>query len=207
VHDGSDGNGRIGRRTYLAGVAGVVGGAGVATTRAGAQESQATRDIVIRAQGGPWTNNYAGQIVIATHRPDRDGNPAVVDNCEVGWTPTQAELYNGILVDRLRDDPQKRELDLYVDDTAARIERGTPFLISQAVDCGGDYRRLSGEQIPDDGLERNASGPTVEGTGTEGAGGGDTDTGTGLPGFGALVGVAGVAGGLAARALTGRDER
>ncbi|WP_135820916.1 hypothetical protein [Halostella litorea] len=211
---GSERRSGVGRRAFLAGAAGVVGGVGAVAggaVPAAAQEAPATRELVLEEQGEPWAGNYEGQIVIATYRPDREGNPAAVDNCEVDWSPTETELYNGILVDRLRQEPQKRTVDLYADATEARIERGTPLLISRKFDCEGEYIHLTGEQIPEDGLVRNASGPTVEGTPSDGTEteteGGDTDTGTGLPGFGALVGAAGVAGGLAARALSGADER
>jgi len=214
---------RIGRRGVLAGVSGIVCGAG-ATTSVAAQETtegqetegeeteddgqaQATREVVLQEQGDPWDGNYTGQFLIAAYRSDnQDAIPSAVGDCEMDWGVGEALRYNGILVDRIRDNPQRREMEMYVDGTASEIPRGSPFVITRKADCTSEFIRLTIETVPPDRAEEvEGTGPTVEGGPDEN--GTETDTGGGMPGFGALVAGAGIAGGVAARALRGEVGR
>lgn len=200
----------IERRAFLGGIGGLVG-AGAATGAAAAQEEQqATREVVMERQGDPWEGNYTGQFLVVTYRADDQGSvPGAVDNCEMEWGIDEATLYNANLVDRIRDDPQRRELQVWVDGTLPEIDRGTPFIVTRTNECTSQFLRLTIEAVPEDrGEEANGSGPTVPGDGTTPGGGtdGETDTGGGMPGFGALVGAAGVGGGLLLRALRDTDQ-
>lgn len=208
----------MGRRGFLAGVSGVACGVG-ATTTAAAQETtegqetedgegtedggqaQATREVVLQEQGDPWDGNYTGQFLIAAYRSDnQDAIPSAVGDCEMDWGVGEAARYNGVLVDRIRDNPQRREIEMYVDGTASEIPRGTPFMITRKADCTSEFIRLTIETVPPDRAEEaEGTGPTVEG-GSDGNGT-DTDTGGGMPGFGALVAGAGIVGGTAVRLL------
>jgi hypothetical protein len=79
-------------------------------------------------------------------------------------------------------------------------------VITRKADCTSAFIRLTIETVPSDRAEEaEGTGPTVEG-GSDGNGTG-TDTGGGMSGFGALVAGAGIAGGVAARALRGETEK
>ncbi|WP_135534188.1 hypothetical protein [Halostella pelagica] len=215
---------RIRRRTFLAGVSGIAYSFGTGTSAAAQEteedgqetddgqgteeegEVQATREIVLQEQGDPWNGNYVGQFMIATYRPDDQGSiPAAVGDCEMDWGVNEALRYNGMLVDRIRDDPQRREVEMYVDGTTWETEMGTPFIITRKSDCTDEFIRLTIETVPPDrGEVATGSGPTVEGEPDEN--GTNTDTGDGMPGFGALVAGTGIAGGVATRLLRSKTS-
>lgn len=159
-----------------------------------------TRELLIEEQGDPWEGNYAGQFVVVTYRPnDQPDPPQSISNCTVDWSVGESVMYNGLLIDNLRDDPQKTEVNVFTDSSADEIERGTPFIVSKTGPCGGSMIRLTGEAVPNAPSVEGRAGPSVENPN----GTGDTDTGTGMPGFGALVGLGGLAGGTLLRAMRG----
>lgn len=180
-----------------------MGSIGTATNTAAQEtedeQTQVTRNVVLQEQGEPWTGNYTGQFMIVAYRPEeQNAIPSAVGDCEMDWGVNEAVQYNGILVDRIRDDPQRREVEMYVDGTGSEIERGTPFIINRTDNCTSEFIRLTLEEVPPDrGTEVTGSGPTVEGE----ANGNETgsDSGTGMPGFGALVAGTGITGGVALR--------
>lgn len=162
-----------------------------------------TRELLIEEQGDPWTNNYAGQFVIVTYKPnDRPSPPQAISNCQVDWPVDESAMYKGLLIDNLREDPQKTEVDVFVDGTEEDIERGTPFIVSKTWPCEDEMIHLTGDAVPNAPSVEGQAGPGVENQN----GSGDSNSGTGMPGFGALVGLGGIAGGTLLRALRSGGE-
>ena len=159
--------------------------------------------MIIEEQGDPWGGGELRGPVrdrhLQTERPAQP--PQSISECSVEWGTEEAALYEGLLLDNLREEPQKTEVDVYADGTAEDIERGTPFVVSKTWPCGGEMIHLSGEAVDDAPSVEGRAGPAVENQN----GSGDTGPATGTPGFGALVGLGGVAGGALLHALRGRS--
>ena len=123
-------------------------------------------------------------------------DPSVAADCDaVEISPDDTRTYEGLIVDRLRQDPQGYEREILTNAREPPVERGSVFIISNGEPCSNGYVGVEAEAISDN------SAPL----GTETPGGADPGSGP-IPGFGAAGVVAALAGLLGLARWRGKDE-
>lgn len=197
------------RRRVLRGLGGILGAAAGSTAASRAQTptqtdpgggAQVTTNVLVPDVGQPFAGDYVGQFVIFTDpTPNDDVSPDGVATCDFAtWSPGETRGYEGLLVDRLTDDPRGVEVPLYVNEARPQIEVGTVFVINQTHPCPDGLLGLELERVParsfapeygtvEHPLVGEEPGPGL--TPTDEPGGIDAP---GQPGFGAAVTVVAV---------------
>lgn len=143
------------------------------------ERSRYTRRVALpypeRLDGGP-----VRKILLLTDRTDDDPDVSEVDACGFSNWPTEAlTVWEGIVVDwenavgdlgfgTSRGTPTVRanrlvEIEtIYVDEQATPVELGTAYIVNGVVDCPGEFRGLTAEQLP--GVQiRTGPGVSTEG--------------------------------------------
>ena len=179
-------------------------------------EAQIRTRAVIPRVGQPFEGNYVGQFLIFTDPTPNDSvSPQVVGECDYAdWAPEATRGYQGLLIDRLTDDPQGVEVPMYTNGNEPRVDVGTTFIVDGLHPCGDEFVGLGLESAPvsrfqpdystaDNPLVGESPGPTVEGDGAEG-GDGETPA-PGMPGFGAVATAVGVGAAALLGKLRGRE--
>lgn len=219
--DATDGKTGLSRRRLLAAVGagagsvGLVAGLGGAqtTTEAG-EETQIHQRAIIPQVGQPFEGEYVGQFVVFTDpTPKEEVSPAIVGECDfANWPPADTRGYQGLLLDRLKDDPVSTEIPMYTNANKERVPVGTSFIIGRVEPCGEDFLGVEMESVParrfdpdydtgENPLVGEEPGPTVSP-----AAEGETEA-PGQPGLGvgaALLGVGGAA--LLSRLVSDAEE-
>ena len=202
-----------------AGLAGVGFGAGVGTaqteTGTGATgtdgEAQIQTRVVIPRVGQPFEDGYVGQFLIYTDpTPNDDVTPQIVGECDYAdWAPEDTRGYQGLLIDRLTDDPRGVEVPMYTNGNDPRVSAGTTFIVDGVHPCNGEFVGLGLESAPVSRFRPDystAQNPLVgepAGEPADGDGGG-TPT-PGMPGFGPVAALGGIGGAALLRKLLGRE--
>jgi hypothetical protein len=197
------------RRGFLATAGSVAGGvaftAGATSVQAtNRAQNRTTRQFVV-PKVEPFAGNLVGQFVLITSKPDEAVSPNVVSNCSFpNWKASETELYNGMLLDRVSDSPQLKQVDVYANGNKSGIDASQPFIVSKTTSCSNEYVGVEAQAVPERAAD-DGDGPTVTGTDPEPTTTGTTANDGGQPGFGALAGVAGVAGAMLLRAVRGEE--
>lgn len=215
------------RRQTIAGVGGVFGVALGSTSRARAQPTPETgtgegalitRKALIPQVGQPFEGEYVGQFVLFVDpTPREDITPESVAECDfTNWPPEQTRGYEGLLIDRLTDEPRGVEVPMYLNENQPRIDVGNAFIVMQTHSCPGDVLGLELEEVPvetfapeygtvEHPLVGEEPGPTVspieDGQQPQDDG---IINAPGQPGFGILAALAGIGGGALLRRLIRR---
>jgi len=182
------------RRRVLSGAAGAVVGVGALAGATSAQESKVTTTMAVPASS-EFEGNYVGQFLVLTSGGRTPSSTPGLDDCSAtSWTPSESRAYDGLLVDRLAQDPRGVERTVYVAAEDREVAAGSTFVVSDATDCR-DFVALGVEQV----------GPLSVPEGTETAAD-DGDENGAVPGFTGVGVVAAVAALLGISALRSRDE-
>lgn len=211
MSDSTDGEARLSRRRLLAAAGASIGsiglfadpGRGQTTTTEPEGEAQIQQRAVIPRVGQPFEGEYVGQFVIFTDPTPRDDvTPAIVGECDfANWAPEDTRGYQGLLLDRLTDDPVSTEIPMYTNGNKERVPVGTSFIVGRTESCSDDFLGLEVESVPvqqfepdydtqDNPLIGEESGPTVspvEGGETEAPGQPGLGVGAALGGIGAAL--------------------
>ena len=192
------------------------GGAETRTTEDPGPRDEAqirTRAIIPRV-GQPFQGEYVGQFLIYTDpTPNESVSPQIVAECDYAdWAPEDTRGYQGLLIDRLTDEPRGVEVTMYTNGNEPRVRAGTTFIVDRVHPCNGEFVGLGLESAPvrrfqpdystaENPLVGEPAGPTVspvpdgEGAGTPAPG---------MPGFGALAATVGIGAAALLRKLADR---
>lgn len=206
----TDGETRLSRRRLLVTAAGVgsIGlsaglGRAQTTTTEPEGEAQIRQRAVVPRVGQPFQGEYVGQFVVFTDPTPRDDvTPAIVGECDfANWAPEDTRGYQGLLLDRLTDDPVSTEIPMYTNGNKERVPVGQSFIVGRTEPCRDDFVGLEMESVPvqrfepdydtqDNPLIGEEPGPTVspvEGGETEAPGQPGLGVGAALAGIGAAL--------------------
>ena len=169
------------------------------TTEGDGQAQVYTRAIIPRV-GRPYRGEYVGQYIIFTDpTPDEAVSPAIVGECAFAeWAPSETRGYQGLLIDRLADEPRGVEIPMYLNGNKERVDVGNAAIIDRTSSCSDDFLGVQLEDVPvsrfepDYDTEANPlvgedpgpAGSPAAGEGTEGAGQPGFGVGTALAGLG-----------------------
>ncbi|WP_435348096.1 hypothetical protein [Haloarchaeobius sp. HRN-SO-5] len=192
MNDASNGPART-RRQFLRRAGGtVVAGTAVtgATTAAPvAAQNLLRRQLVFEDVAGVEIESNSHYVVLAdlVREADREIDPSAVEGCNVvEFSPDETRTYEGIVVDRLRQDPQGYERQILTHARDERLPPGSVFIVSNAEPCSDGYVGVEAEAISDEFAPYGAE--TAQ----------PADPGSGpIPGFrlaGAVAALAGVLG-------------
>lgn len=157
-----------------------------------------TRAIVPRV-GEPYEGQYVGQYILFTDpTPDDEVDPAIVGECDFAeWEQSETRGYQGLLVDRLTDEPRGVEIPMYTNGTKERVDVGETFIVNRVESCGEDFIGVELEAVPVEQFRPNYDtdeNPLVgeePGPGVSPTQDGDAE-GPGQPGFGIVAAVVGL---------------
>lgn len=219
MNDSTDRGTALTRRRLLAaagaGSIGLASGFGRAqTTTEPGDEAQIQQRAIVPRVGQPFQGEYVGQFVIFTDpTPDEEVSPAVVGECDfANWSPAETRGYQGLLLDRLTDDPVSTEIPMYTNANKERVPVGTSFVVGRAEPCAEDFLGLELEAVPVEQFEpdydtqanpllEEEPGPTVSPVED-----GETEA-PGQPGLGVGAALAGLGGGVLLGRAVGDDSK
>lgn len=221
MSDPTDGETRVSRRRLLATAgasAGSIGlfadlGRGQTTTTEPEGEAQIRQRAIVPRVGQPFQGEYVGQFVTFTDpTPNDDVTPAIVGECDFAdWAPEDTRGYQGLLLDRLTDDPVSTEIPMYTNGNKERVPVGQSFIVGRVESCSDDFVGLGMESVPvqrfepdydtqENPLIGEEPGPTVSPVA-----GGETE-GPGQPGLGIVPALVGLVGAALLGRLVGEDS-
>ena len=119
------------------------------TTGSGGQAQIYTRAIVPRV-GEPFQGEYVGQYIIFTDpTPNEEVSPAIVGECDFAeWAPSETRGYQGLLIDRLTDEPRGVDIPMYLNANKERVPVGNTFIVDQVSACSDDFVGVQLEDVP-----------------------------------------------------------
>lgn len=119
------------------------------TTESDGQAQIYTRAIVPRV-GQPFEGEYVGQYIIFTDpTPNEEVSPAIVGECEFAeWAPSETRGYQGLLIDRLTDEPRGMDIPMYLNANKERVPVGNVFIIDQISSCSDEFIGVQLEDVP-----------------------------------------------------------
>ena len=147
------------RRSVLAS-AGAGAGAGIIalstsgsraqTTTDGDGEAQIYTKAIIPRVGQLFRGEYVGQYIIFTDpTPNEEVSPTIVGECDFAeWTPSETRGYQGLLIDRLTDEPRGVDIPMYLNANRERVDVGNAFIINQISSCSDEFIGVQLEDVP-----------------------------------------------------------